>query len=159
MVNTHYSKHSHSQSHHSHIIRWTGTLAMGNTHYSSTQRSKVDMDSLPFCLSKVLQKSLYTSLYVLLPHHHVHSHPTIGASPSACGSSQRPAWVLAAYHGYHKVNNHNYHHHQHFCYHQHHHKTTRSWGFSSISSQSKKYFGTFSSLTRSMAVGRSYMRW
>ena len=26
-----------------------------------------------------------------------------GASPSACGSNKRPAWVLAAYHGYHKV--------------------------------------------------------
>ena len=77
---------------------------MASTHFSNMLLNKVAMVLLLSSLTKVPEMIMVMVILIFLflrtPHIQI---CLLGASPSGCGSCQKPAWTLAAYHGYHKV--------------------------------------------------------
>ena len=77
---------------------------MASTHFSNMLLNKDAMVLLLSSLTKVPEMIMVLvvmiSLFLRTPHIQIY---LLGASPSGCGSCQKPAWTLAAYHGYHKV--------------------------------------------------------
>ena len=77
---------------------------MGSTHFFNMLLNRDAMVLLVSSLTKVpemiMAMVVMISLFLRTPHIQIY---LLGASPSGCGSCQKPAWTLAAYHGYHKV--------------------------------------------------------